>query len=167
MSVNSRLRVIYIISQRKAFYRQRITWPSCARRATVDIDIRVTSRNGDREIMQSIRITSKPPSRKRNWNQLIQFKILPIQNHSKPSVTEKRGNKDKYLTWNSITPKFANKTRMPNPFKGLGYIKCYNLSSPRLVKSPSNSIRYNSKKICSWSRRPKTILEMRKKALCL
>ena len=36
----------------------------------IDIDILVTSRNGDRKIMQSIRITSRPPSRKRKWNQL-------------------------------------------------------------------------------------------------
>ena len=31
---------------------------------------------------------------------------------------------------------------MPNPVKTLGYIKCHSSSSPRLVKSPSNSIRY-------------------------
>ena len=52
--------------------------------------------------------------------------------------------------------KFVKKTSMPNPVKSLGYIKCYNSSSPRPVKSPSNSIRYNYEKICSWSRRPKT-----------
>ena len=46
---------------------------SCARKETIDIDILVTSRNGDRKIMQSIRITSRPPSRKRKWNQLSQF----------------------------------------------------------------------------------------------
>ena len=45
----------------------------------------------------------------------------------------------------------------------LGYINCYKASSPGPVKSPSNSIRYNSKKICSWPRRCKTILEIRKK----
>ena len=43
------------------------------------------------------------------------------------------------------------------------YIKCHSSSRPRLVKSPSNSIRYKCKKICSWSRRPNTILEIRKK----
>ena len=47
--------------------------------------------------------------------------------------------------------------------KSLGYITCYSSSSPRPIKSPCNSIRYNCQKICSWSRRPKTILEMRKK----
>ena len=73
MSVNFRLKVTKIISQRKAFYRQRIPESSCARKETVDIDILATSRNGDRNIMQSIRITSRPPSRKRKWNQLSQF----------------------------------------------------------------------------------------------
>ena len=49
----------------KAFYRQKILESSCGRKETVDIDILVTSRNGDRQIMQSIRITSRqPPSKK-------------------------------------------------------------------------------------------------------
>ena len=56
---------------------------------------------------------------------------------------------------------------MPNPIKSLGYIKCHRSSSTRPVKSPSNSIRYNCGKICSWSRRPKTILKIRKKATFL
>ena len=73
MSVNSRLKAAKIIGQRKAFFRQRIPEPSCARKETVDIDILVTSRNGHRKIMQSIRITRTPPSRKRNWNQLSQL----------------------------------------------------------------------------------------------
>ena len=46
ISVNSK-----IIGQRKAFYRQRIPESSCARKETVDKDIVVTSRNGDRKIM--------------------------------------------------------------------------------------------------------------------
>ena len=41
---------------------------------TVDIDIIVTSRNGDRKIMSSIIILSGPPSRKSNWKQLTQIK---------------------------------------------------------------------------------------------
>ena len=86
---------------------------------------------------------------------------IPVQNHLKPSITEKRRNKVKYLTWNSIILKFVKKTSMPNPVISLGYIKCYDLSSPR--PSSSNSIRHNCEKICSWSRRPKTILEIRKK----
>ena len=62
-----------IIGQRKAFYRQRISESSFVRKETVDIDILVTSRNGDKKVMQSIRITSRPPSRKMKWNQLSQF----------------------------------------------------------------------------------------------
>ena len=73
MSVNSGLKATKIIGQRKALYRQRIPEFSCARKETVDIDIPVTSRNGDRKIMQSIRIMGRPPSRKRKWNQLSQF----------------------------------------------------------------------------------------------
>ena len=65
MSVNSRLKATKIIGQRKAFYRQRIPESSCARKETVDIDILVTSTNGDRKIMQSIRITSRPTSKKK------------------------------------------------------------------------------------------------------
>ena len=56
MSVNSRLEATNIIGQRKAFFRQRIPEFSRARKKTVDIDILLTSRNGDRKIMQSIRI---------------------------------------------------------------------------------------------------------------
>ena len=73
MSVISGLKATKIIGQRKAFYRQRIPEFSCARKETVDIDILVTSRNGHRKIMQCIRITSRPDSRKRKWNQLSQF----------------------------------------------------------------------------------------------
>ena len=68
MSVNSGLKATKIIGQRKAFYRQTIPEFSCARKETVDIGILVISRNGDRNIMQSIRITSTPPSRKKKSN---------------------------------------------------------------------------------------------------
>ena len=68
MSVNSRLEATKIIGKRKAFYRQRIPESSCARKETVDINILVTSRNGDKKIMKSIRITSRPLSRIRKWN---------------------------------------------------------------------------------------------------
>ena len=66
MCVNSRLKAAKIIGERKAFYRQRIQESSCARKETVDIDILVTSRNGDRKIMQSIRITVNLPREKRS-----------------------------------------------------------------------------------------------------
>ena len=73
MSVNSRLKDTKIIGQRKAFYRQRILEHSCAKKETVDIDILLKSGNGDREIMQSIRITRRPVSTIRTWNQFRQF----------------------------------------------------------------------------------------------
>ena len=67
----------------KVFYRQRIPEPSNANKETDDIDILVTSKNGDRKIMQYIRITSRPPSI-RKWNQLSQFlrtstKVIPME----------------------------------------------------------------------------------------
>ena len=73
MSLNSRLKTIKIIGKKKAFHRQKISEFSYARKETVDIDILVTSRNGDGKIMQSIRITSGPPLIKRKLNQLSQF----------------------------------------------------------------------------------------------
>ena len=54
-------------------------------------------------------------------------------------------------------------TSMPNSVESLEYIKCYSSSSPRHVKSTSNSTRYNCTKICSWLKRSKTIPEVRKK----
>ena len=74
MSVNSILKATKIIGQRKAFYRQRIPESSSKRKGTVDIDILVTSRNGHKKITQCIRITSRPSSRIRQWNQLSQFR---------------------------------------------------------------------------------------------
>ena len=74
MSANSKLKATKIIGQRKAFFRQRIPESSCARKETVVIDILVTYRNGDRKIMQSIRIRRRPSSRIRNWNQFSQFR---------------------------------------------------------------------------------------------
>ena len=73
MSVDSGLKATKIIGQRKALYRQRIPEFNPATKEAVDIGALVTSRNGDRKIMQYIRITSRPPWRKRNGNQLSQF----------------------------------------------------------------------------------------------
>ena len=79
MSVNSvmsvRFKAFYLIGQRRELYRQRIPESSCVRKETVDIDILITSRNGDRKIMESIRKeTSKPPLRTGKQNQLIQVR---------------------------------------------------------------------------------------------
>ena len=73
MFLNSGLKTTNIIGQRKAFYRQRLPEFSRVRKGTVDIDMLATSRNGERKIMQSIRIASRPHSSKRKWNQLSEF----------------------------------------------------------------------------------------------
>ena len=73
MSVDSKLKATKIIGQRKAFQRKVIPESSCTRKETVDIDILLTTGNDDRKIMQSIRVTSRPASRKRKWNKLSQF----------------------------------------------------------------------------------------------
>ena len=62
------------MGQRKAFYGQGIPESSSARKETVDIDIRATSRNSVRKIMQSIRIMCQPPLRERKWNQFSRFR---------------------------------------------------------------------------------------------
>ena len=36
---------------------------------TADKEILITSKNGDRKIMEFIRLTSRPPSRIREWDQ--------------------------------------------------------------------------------------------------
>ena len=59
------------------------------------------------------------------------------------------------------------KTSMLHPVKRLGYIKCHSSSIPRAIKSPSNAIRYNCLKVCSWSRRHESIMEIRKEATFL
>ena len=74
MSVNFRHKAIKIIRQRKALYRHRIPESICVRKEIADIDNLVTSRNGDRKIRESIRVTSRPPTRIRKWNQLSEFR---------------------------------------------------------------------------------------------
>ena len=115
-------------------------------------------------------------SNETSWN----FLVLKSTSHFLPHLEpledayywEKRKNKTKYLTWNSIRPKFGKKTSMSNSVdESLGYVNCYSSSSPRpVIKSSNNSVRYNCQKICICLRRPKTILEIRKKArfqICL
>ena len=80
------------------------------------------------------------------------------------SITEKKWNKGKYPTWNSILFEFETKTSMSNPAECLDISS---LSSPRPIKNPSNSIRCKWQKIYSGSRRPETILKIRKKATFL
>ena len=62
-----------------------------------------------------------------------------IQNHPRPSITDKRRHKSKYLTWNSIRLKFAKKTSIPNYVQRLGYIKCYS-SSTSWIQHPTFNV---------------------------
>ena len=104
MPVNSRLKATKIISQREAIYRQIIPESICAKEETVNIGIFETSRNGDRKIIQSIRITRRPPSRIRKWNQLVQMNIYQSNTYGKdlswlhfnhePRVQERQQVKD-------------------------------------------------------------------------
>ena len=48
MYINSRLTVIKVTGQMKAFSRQKIPEPSCARKENLIIDMLITSRNGER-----------------------------------------------------------------------------------------------------------------------
>ena len=82
MPVNSRLKATKIIGQRKAFYRQRIPEFSRARKEIVDIYILVTSRNGDKKIMQFIRVTSLISLKKKELE-----RVLPVQMNSYQSNT--------------------------------------------------------------------------------
>ena len=74
-SVNSRLKDILIINQKKAFYRQKIPESSWATKETVDTDRIITCGTSCRKITQSIRIiSSRLSSGKREWNHLKQFR---------------------------------------------------------------------------------------------
>ena len=76
MFVDSRMKAINIIGQRKPFCRQIITEFSSAKKETFEIDI----------LIPPIRITSRPPTRIRKWKQ-CQFrwtttKIITIEDLS-------------------------------------------------------------------------------------
>ena len=77
--VNSRLKATKIMGQRKAFYWQRIPESRGARKETVDLDILVTSRNGERKIMHSIRIMSRSPLKIQGFTVHLCSVILPQQ----------------------------------------------------------------------------------------
>ena len=57
---NSRREAIQIIGQKKAFYWQIIPESICVRKEIVVMDNFVTSKNGNRKIMQPVGITSGP-----------------------------------------------------------------------------------------------------------
>ena len=67
---------------KKLFCRQGVSEFKRARKKRFDTGILITSRMGDRKIMQTIRITTGPLSRMRKWKQLSNFrwrstKVIP------------------------------------------------------------------------------------------
>ena len=138
MFVNSEIKATKIIGQRKAFYRQKISEFSHARKETVDNDILVTSRNGDRKIMQFIRITSRPSSTKRKWNQLSQLwrtstKVTPIEKlklatfrrwakGSREAASEAPTNNPAYVFVACLTIPNSNWGRQPRRVNSIPYM---------------------------------------------
>ena len=53
------------MGKKKALYWQKIPESRCVRKETVDINVCITSSNGDRKTKQSVRKTSRLSSRKR------------------------------------------------------------------------------------------------------
>ena len=81
VSVNFTLKDIYIIGQRKAFYRQRIPQPSYAKKETADVEILIAFRNGDSKnhvIYQNNEQTSHENNEVEPV-QVIQMNIIPIE----------------------------------------------------------------------------------------
>ena len=69
----------------------------------------VTSRNGNRKIMQSIRIASRHPQRKRRWNQLSQFwrtsiKVMPIEKSYACHISTMSQGFKRSSKWRSNSP---------------------------------------------------------------
>ena len=73
---------------------------------------------------------------------------LPMQNHTKPSITEERGKTTKCHTWSFIRSKFLKKTSMPDSVKRLGYIKCHHLSL--LFASFSKTLLTTESRLTGW-----------------
>ena len=73
VSINSKRKIIKIVGQEKAFYRQRIAQSSCARKETVKIDI-IKSRNDERKLTKPNRTSSGPSPKIKKRNQFSQFR---------------------------------------------------------------------------------------------
>ena len=106
MSVNSRCKATEIMCQTKTFYQQRIPESSCSRKITVDIDILVKSRNGDRKILQSLKNNECPSLMNREVKPVEPVKMNIYQSNTyrknlsclhfdnEPSVQEKQQVED-------------------------------------------------------------------------
>ena len=108
------------------------------RKETVDIDILVTSRNGDRKIMQSIRITSRSPPENKEEEPLepVQMNIFQSNTYRKdlswlhfedvPRVQERQQVKDQqsYISVSVVYPAIpsSNEEHQPKHDSSIPYM---------------------------------------------
>ena len=138
MFVNSRLQAIQIIGQRKAFSRQRISESRQARKETVDIDIFVTSKNGDRKIIYTIYWNNEQTS-------LEKKEIEPVESVLKNIYQSNTYRKD--LSWPHFDdePRVQEKQQVKDQQSCLFvFITCLTISSSNQGHQPrgDNSIPY-------------------------
>ena len=92
----------------------------------------------------------------------IFFLRLPIQNHSKLSITNLWWNKAKTSNSNFRKHEFWRE-KIVKTCRKTEYIISYILSRIGSIKITSNSIRYKFQKICSWKKETKTMLKIKKR----
>ena len=114
---------------------QRFLKSDCVRKCTADINILITSRNLDRKIMHSIRMTTGPPTRIRKWNQVSQFKQYQINTYRKD------------LNWLHFDnePRFQDQQQVKNQQSYVSNFVAY-LKYPS--SSQNNQLRCNNSTIC-------------------
>ena len=96
MSLNSRLKAIQIIGERKAFYRQRIPDSSCARKETVDILVtskRYRAISGERNFIE------------RNKTSIFLETVLAIE-----IMYEPQSNSEEKVNPNFLKDDFSSRT---------------------------------------------------------
>ena len=128
MSVNSGLKATKIIRQRKAFCRQRIPEFSCARKETVDIDILVTSRTGDRKIMQSIN---------NEWTSLEKKEVEPPEPVLKNIYQSNTYRKDLSLSHFDDEPRVQEKQQVKDQQSSISvFVACLTIPSSNWGHQP-------------------------------
>ena len=145
MSVNSRLKAIQIIGQRKAFYRQRIPESTCVRYETAGIDIFVTYRNGDRKIMQSIRIKSRPPSNNTSFqNNTYRKDFSWLYFDNEPRIQDRQQVKDQqscisiFVAYATISS--SNQEHQPRHVNSIPYIAVWQIYRDTATSGKRNFI---------------------------
>ena len=111
--------------------------------------------------MQPIKITNGPAIRMRNWNQ---YKDFPSRHNQRRLLLIK----DK-ITRNTWLENLLELSKWRRPAcKTLWTISDISVATARVATDPLKvPTRYKCQKICSWWRRPETILEIREKATFL